>query len=128
MVSMRCRLMRSRRVCPLPKFRRPLLVSSSPEPLTLHNNRTCFYGDGSLVSPSSCLLPPVPGTTVRVRFVLREQCTFGHSFHLVGNDPALGLWEPANAVALDWSEGHDWTVEKVRLGLCTMFGDLASFA
>lgn len=56
--------------------------------------------------------PAVLGRTVRVRFVLREQCTFGHSFHLVGDDPALGLWEPANAVALDWSEGHDWTVEK----------------
>jgi hypothetical protein len=51
---------------------------------------------------------------VRVRFVLREQCTFGHSFHLVGDDPALGLWDPANAAALEWSEGHDWTVEKVR--------------
>lgn len=54
----------------------------------------------------------VPGRTVRVRFVLREQCTFGHSFHLVGDDPALGLWDPANAAALEWSEGHDWTVEK----------------
>ncbi|KAE8813415.1 Glucoamylase [Hordeum vulgare] len=56
--------------------------------------------------------PLVPGSTVRVRFVLREQCTFGHSFHLVGDDPALGLWELSNAVALDWSEGHDWTVQK----------------
>lgn len=49
---------------------------------------------------------------MRVRFVLKEQCTFGHSFLLVGDDPALGLWEPTNAIALDWSEGHDWAVEK----------------
>jgi hypothetical protein len=109
------------------RSRRPLPVSSSPEPLALQNTYiTCSGGDGSLVSPSFCMLPPAPVTTVRVRFVLREQCTFGHSFHLVGDDPALGLWEPGNAVALDWSEGHDWTAEKVRLGLCTMFNDLAS--
>lgn len=56
--------------------------------------------------------PAVHGSTVRVRFVLKEQCTFGHSFLLVGDDPALGLWEPTNAIALDWSEGHDWAVEK----------------
>ncbi|KAK1697764.1 hypothetical protein QYE76_014461 [Lolium multiflorum] len=58
------------------------------------------------------LPPAVHETTVRVRFVLREQCTFGHSFHLVGDDPALGLWDPASAAALEWSEGHDWTVQK----------------
>uniref|UniRef100_A0ACD5T9B4 Uncharacterized protein n=1 Tax=Avena sativa TaxID=4498 RepID=A0ACD5T9B4_AVESA len=67
---------------------------------------------GGVASPEISTPPVAPGKTVRVRFVLREQCTFGHSFHLVGDDPALGLWEPANAVALDWSEGHDWTVEK----------------
>ncbi|KAM3404407.1 hypothetical protein ACQJBY_007476 [Aegilops geniculata] len=60
-------------------------------------------------SPSA---PAVPGSTVRVRFVLKEQCTFGQSFHLVGDVPVLGLWEPTNAVAMDWSEGHDWTIEK----------------
>ncbi|XBJ25825.1 hypothetical protein VPH35_003390 [Triticum aestivum] len=61
---------------------------------------------------SSPPAPAVPGSTVRVRFVLKEQCTFGQSFHLVGDVPALGLWEPTNAVAMDWLEGHDWTVEK----------------
>ncbi|XP_047044291.1 uncharacterized protein LOC124648606 [Lolium rigidum] len=63
------------------------------------------------VASAEIELPP-PGETVRVRFVLREQCTFGHSFYLVGDDPALGLWHPASAVALEWSEGHDWTVQK----------------
>ena len=113
------------------RFRRLLLVSHTSKSLALRNRdsktKLVLIGDGSLVLPSSCLLPPVLGSTVRVRFVLKEQCTFGHSFHLVGDDPALGLWEPANAVPLDWSEGHDWTVEKVRLVLCAMFGDLAPF-
>ncbi|CAM0955286.1 unnamed protein product [Alopecurus aequalis] len=67
---------------------------------------------GGLASAGISSPPAVLGRTARVRFVLKEQCTFGHSFHLVGDDPALGLWEPANTVALDWSEGHDWTVEK----------------
>ena len=55
--------------------------------------------------------------TVSVTFVLEKKCAFGQRFLVVGDDPALGLWEPARAVALDWSEGHNWTVEKVRLRL-----------
>uniref|UniRef100_A0A0E0L363 CBM20 domain-containing protein n=1 Tax=Oryza punctata TaxID=4537 RepID=A0A0E0L363_ORYPU len=69
-----------------------------------------FHGDvasAEISSPSGVL-----GKTVRVRFVLKRECTFGQSFHLVGDDPALGLWDPSKAVPLDWSEGHDWTVEK----------------
>uniref|UniRef100_A0A0E0DS78 PH domain-containing protein n=1 Tax=Oryza meridionalis TaxID=40149 RepID=A0A0E0DS78_9ORYZ len=68
------------------------------------------HGDvasAEISSPSGVL-----GKTVRVRFVLKRECTFGQSFHLVGDDPALGLWDPSKAVPLDWSEGHDWTVEK----------------
>jgi hypothetical protein len=57
---------------------------------------------------------------VRVRFVLKKECPFGQSFHLVGDDPALGLWDPVKAVALQWAEGHEWIVEKVSLGLCTL--------
>lgn len=63
---------------------------------------------------------------MRVRFVLKRECTFGQSFHLVGDDPALGLWDPSKAVPLDWSEGHDWTVEKVSLASCALF-DVLSF-
>jgi hypothetical protein len=48
------------------------------------------------------------------------ECPFGQSFHLVGDDPALGLWDPVKAVALQWAEGHEWIVEKVSLGLCTL--------
>ncbi|VAH07930.1 unnamed protein product [Triticum turgidum subsp. durum] len=101
-----------------------VLVAALPEPL-LHRLMPAQEGAAAL-SPeadevqggvasaeiSSPPAPAVPGSTVRVRFVLKEQCTFGQSFHLVGDVPALGLWEPTNAVAMDWLEGHDWTVEK----------------
>ncbi|XP_016480802.2 uncharacterized protein LOC107801903 [Nicotiana tabacum] len=48
---------------------------------------------------------------VRVKFQLNKECTFGQHFHIVGDDPVLGSWNPSNAVPLDWSEGHAWTVE-----------------
>uniref|UniRef100_A0ACD5TFN7 Uncharacterized protein n=1 Tax=Avena sativa TaxID=4498 RepID=A0ACD5TFN7_AVESA len=91
-----------------------VLVAALPEPLAQEVAAVPEPEAGKVqggVASAEISSPPAVGT-VRVRFVLREQCTFGHSFHLVGDDPALGLWEPANAVALDWSEGHDWTVEK----------------
>jgi hypothetical protein len=44
--------------------------------------------------------------------VLKKECPFGQSFHLVGDDPSLGLWDPLKAVALQWAEGHEWIVEK----------------
>lgn len=63
------------------------------------------------------LTVPVPEarrTTVRVRFVLRKQCAFGHQFLVAGDDAALGLWDPAKAISLVWSEGHVWTANTVR--------------
>ncbi|XP_055812608.1 uncharacterized protein LOC129882373 [Solanum dulcamara] len=48
---------------------------------------------------------------VRVKFQLTKECSFGQHFYLVGDDPMLGSWDPSNAVPLDWSEGHVWSVE-----------------
>ncbi|KAL3327287.1 hypothetical protein AABB24_035117 [Solanum stoloniferum] len=48
---------------------------------------------------------------VRVKFQLNKECSFGQHFYLVGDDPMLGLWDPSNAVQLEWSEGHVWKVE-----------------
>ncbi|KAH0632170.1 hypothetical protein KY289_035112 [Solanum tuberosum] len=48
---------------------------------------------------------------VRVNFQLNKECSFGQHFYLVGDDPMLGLWDPSNAVPLEWSEGHVWNVE-----------------
>ncbi|KAJ8533061.1 hypothetical protein K7X08_015950 [Anisodus acutangulus] len=48
---------------------------------------------------------------VRVKFQLNKECSFGQHFHIVGDDPMLGSWDPSNAVPLEWSEGHVWNVE-----------------
>ncbi|CAM0883636.1 unnamed protein product [Alopecurus aequalis] len=62
---------------------------------------------------SIVILPPPddPAKTVQVKFVLQKKCAFGQRFLVVGDDPALGLWDPTNAVALDWSEDHVWTAK-----------------
>lgn len=68
---------------------------------------------------STAVLPPPPDVsspdpvkTVQVKFVLQKQCAFGQQFIVVGDDPALGLWDPTKATVLDWSEGHVWTAKK----------------
>ncbi|RLM98560.1 phosphoglucan, water dikinase, chloroplastic-like [Panicum miliaceum] len=69
------------------------------------------HGNGS-AAPETSSPPVVSGKTVRVRFVLEEQCALDQSVYLVGDDPALGLWDPANAIPLEWAESHGWILEK----------------
>ncbi|KAJ0235050.1 Carbohydrate-binding-like fold [Hirschfeldia incana] len=54
-----------------------------------------------------------PGRTVRVRFQLRKECVFGEHFFILGDHPAFGggLWDPENALPLNWSDGHVWTLD-----------------
>jgi len=67
---------------------------------------------GNLPHPGTDEIAPVPGAkTVRVKFVLKKRCAFGQQFLVVGDDPALGLWDPSKATALDWSEDHVWTAK-----------------
>ncbi|RZC90414.1 hypothetical protein C5167_029548, partial [Papaver somniferum] len=50
--------------------------------------------------------------TVKVKFELRSQCLVGQGFFLIGDDPALGGWNPSGAIPLKWSEGDTgdiWT-------------------
>ncbi|CAN6332884.1 unnamed protein product [Urochloa humidicola] len=69
------------------------------------------HGNGS--APAETSSPPaVSGKTVRVRFVLENQGALEQSVYLVGDDPALGLWDPANAIPLECAESHDWILEK----------------
>ncbi|XP_043697868.1 uncharacterized protein LOC122648708 [Telopea speciosissima] len=49
--------------------------------------------------------------TVHVKFQLQKECMFGQRFLLVGDDSVFGLWDPSNAIPLEWSDGHIWTVE-----------------
>lgn len=51
---------------------------------------------------------------MHVKFQLKKECIYGEEFLLVGDDPALGSWNPSNGVPLTWSDGHKWTVEMVR--------------
>ncbi|KAG2602066.1 hypothetical protein PVAP13_5KG651800 [Panicum virgatum] len=41
----------------------------------------------------------------------RVHRAFGQQFLVVGDDPALDLWDPSKATALDWSEDHVWTAK-----------------
>ncbi|CAN1134404.1 Phosphoglucan, water dikinase, chloroplastic [Linum perenne] len=50
-------------------------------------------------------------STVRVRFLLQKECSFGEQFVLVGDDSVLGLWDPENGIPLEWSDGHVWAAE-----------------
>ncbi|KAJ6381461.1 hypothetical protein OIU77_030193 [Salix suchowensis] len=49
--------------------------------------------------------------TVRVKFQLQKECSFGEQFTIVGDDPLLGLWDPESVIPLKWSDEHLWTVE-----------------
>ncbi|XP_054781336.1 uncharacterized protein LOC129288664 isoform X2 [Prosopis cineraria] len=48
---------------------------------------------------------------VRVKFQLQKDCMYGEQFHVVGDDPMIGAWDPSNALPMTWSEGHVWSVE-----------------
>ncbi|KAG9453967.1 hypothetical protein H6P81_006871 [Aristolochia fimbriata] len=50
-------------------------------------------------------------STVHVKFILQKECLFGEHFLLAGGDPIFGLWDPANAIPLQWSEEHIWIAE-----------------
>ncbi|KAL6953200.1 hypothetical protein U1Q18_013540 [Sarracenia purpurea var. burkii] len=49
--------------------------------------------------------------TVHVKFHLQKECAFGEQFHIVGDDPMFGSWDPSSAIPLNWSNGHVWTVD-----------------
>ncbi|CAL4901031.1 unnamed protein product [Urochloa decumbens] len=69
------------------------------------------HGNGSAGAETSSP-PAVSGKTVRVRFVLENQGALDQGVYLVGDDLALGLWDPANAIPLECVESHDWILEK----------------
>ncbi|KAL6841464.1 hypothetical protein ACP4OV_028607 [Aristida adscensionis] len=79
-------------------------VAAAPRADDAEEEAAAAHGDSSAAENSS----PAGGG----EFVLKKQCAFGQSFHLVGDHPALGVWDPLKAVALEWSDGHAWIVEK----------------
>ncbi|EEF34298.1 catalytic, putative [Ricinus communis] len=49
--------------------------------------------------------------TVHVKIQLNKECSFGEQFVVVGDDPIFGMWDPENAIPLNWSDGHVWILE-----------------
>lgn len=49
--------------------------------------------------------------TVRVKFQLLKECTFGEHFYVVGDDPIFGSWDVTSAIPLNWADGHQWAAE-----------------
>nr|CAB3465086.1 unnamed protein product [Digitaria exilis] len=90
---------------PLPSRVKEVPVAVAPQA----DGEDVGHGNGSAGGETSS--PPV-GETVRVRFVLVKHCASGQSVHLVGDDPALGLWDPANAIPMEWADSQDWILEK----------------
>lgn len=41
-------------------------------------------------------------------FRINYKCSYGESLYVVGNIDALGNWNTARALKLDWSDGHNW--------------------
>ncbi|XP_074583097.1 uncharacterized protein LOC141839282 [Curcuma longa] len=72
-------------------------------------------GSSEVQADMITLDPPIETTdsskTVHVRFVLQKECSFGQQIFIVGDHPLFGLWDPTNAVPLEWSTGHVWTTE-----------------
>ncbi|WOL00714.1 hypothetical protein Cni_G09427 [Canna indica] len=63
------------------------------------------------LTPDAPLETTEASKTVHVRFVLHKECAFGQQFFLAGDDPMFGLWDPSNAIPMEWSSGHVWIAE-----------------
>lgn len=85
---------------------------SAPSPNAVAVAQETVQVDEDVASAEILPTPNVPVKTVHVKFVLQKQCAFGQQFLVVGDDSALGFWDPTKATALDWSEDHVWTVKK----------------
>ncbi|KAI3906587.1 hypothetical protein MKW98_009495 [Papaver atlanticum] len=72
----------------------------------------------SLSTSGSSLFPETEGEVcnqeikiVQVKFQLVKDCLFGQDILVVGDDPIIGVWDPSNAIPLEWSDGHLWSVQ-----------------
>ncbi|XP_074585812.1 uncharacterized protein LOC141841543 [Curcuma longa] len=94
-------------------LRRPpiILPISSSSSSSSSSTSLSFAAASSEVQADAPVETTNSSKTVRVRFVLQKECFFGQQFFIVGDDPTFGLWDPANAIPLEWSTGHVWTAE-----------------
>ncbi|OAY43702.1 hypothetical protein MANES_08G091100v8 [Manihot esculenta] len=86
---------------------KPLLsVSASTSPLSPDSETATDLEEAQSKTQES-----YQPNTVHVKFHLNKECSFGEQFALVGDDQMFGMWDPENAIPLNWSEGHVWTLE-----------------
>ncbi|KAK2972639.1 hypothetical protein RJ640_018346 [Escallonia rubra] len=70
-----------------------------------------FGCSASMMKARVCARLRDDAKAVHVKFQLERECSFGQQFHIVGDDPMFGSWDPIEAVPLNWSDGHVWTAE-----------------
>ncbi|CAA6656744.1 unnamed protein product [Spirodela intermedia] len=74
---------------------------------TVQNPGSLEGGGETIAMPRPSNLPK----TVQVKFTLQKSCRFGEQFLLLGAGTSLGQWDVANAIPLEWSDGHVWITE-----------------
>ncbi|MCL7030701.1 hypothetical protein MKW94_020801 [Papaver nudicaule] len=75
----------------------------------IHHSISC--SESSSFFPESEVSTNEEIKIVRVKFQLIKDCLFGQDVLVVGDDPIFGVWDPSNAIPLEWSDGHLWSVQ-----------------
>ncbi|KAI3857596.1 hypothetical protein MKW98_028860 [Papaver atlanticum] len=70
-----------------------------------------FYPQGNAANTEFPSQETLQLKTVKMRFQLMQECSYGQEFLVVGDDPILGAWDPSSAIPLKWSEGNLWKAQ-----------------
>ncbi|KAL6012592.1 hypothetical protein ACLOJK_003081 [Asimina triloba] len=88
-------------------------VAAAASTLTRSHLRSRHFAPSaiSFLRPSS---PPAAAASQKLRSgisALVHVETFGSQPEAERDDPIFGLWNPSDAIPLNWSEGHVWSIE-----------------
>ncbi|KAL5710352.1 hypothetical protein ACHQM5_020925 [Ranunculus cassubicifolius] len=100
----------SRAIANAPVFRFPVSDNKINADFSLRSTKS-LIAMASVANVDSLPQSAYQANTVQVKFQLQRECAFGEHFFLVGDDPMIGLWDPASAIPLNWSDEHLWMVE-----------------
>ncbi|XP_074583098.1 phosphoglucan, water dikinase, chloroplastic-like [Curcuma longa] len=92
-------------------FRRPPVILPGASSSSFPSDAGSSEVQEDEITPDSPIETADSSKTVHVRFLLQKECSFGQQIFIVGDHPMFGLWDPKNAVPLEWSAGHVWTTE-----------------
>eukprot|EP00899_Mesostigma_viride_P015996 jgi/Mesvir1/24398/Mv11066-RA.1 len=73
--------------------------------------RRASYRGMCIMAVASTTTEKVAEGEVKVKFSMQRQAAFGQSFRVVGSHPALGSWNAAQGLKLEWSDGDIWVGE-----------------